>query len=368
MQSITVQDVANYLNSQAHPSYQESYDNAGLMVGNPSSHVSGILTTLDITEKVLDEAIAHNCNMIVGHHPIIFKGLKTLTGKNYVERTVLKAIKNDIALYASHTNLDSVSSGVSAEICKRIGVENYRTLQPKSGTLQKITVFVPLENREQVMQAMATAGAGGIGNYSNCSFQVEGTGTFQPNSKANPHIGEAGKLERVQEARIEMIFPSHLQRKIVRAMQESHPYEEVAHYIHALENADQNIGLGMIGTLSEPMEERDFLRHVKTQMQTGCVKYTALRQKPIQKVAVCGGAGSFLRNIAKAQGADIFITGDCKHHEFFDADGKMIMVDIGHYESEQFTTQLLEKWLQAHFESLPVFASQVSTNPVNYLM
>ena len=368
MQLPKVKDIASQLNRLAPTAYQESYDNAGLMVGNPESAIQGILTTLDITEEVVDEALAHNCNMIVAHHPIIFKGLKQLTGKTYVERVVLKAIKNDVALYASHTNLDNVSTGVNAEICERLGLEEYQILAPKPDTLKKVTVFVPLENKEEVINALAEAGAGAIGNYSHCNFQLEGKGSFKPGQKANPHIGKSGVLEEVDEARIEMIFPSHLQGAVVSAMKQAHPYEEVAHFIHALKNPDHTVGAGMIGTLSEPVSEVEFLQQVKRQMQTQCLKYTALRGKPIQKVAVCGGAGSFLRNTAKAQGADIFITGDCKHHEFFDADGQLIMVDIGHYESEQFTINLLEELLKENFEGTPIFASQVSTNPVNYLV
>ncbi len=365
---IFLHSYANALLEQLAPGiYQESYDNAGLLVGNPSQIISGVLVTLDITEEVIDEAMAHHCNMIVAHHPIIFGGLKRLTGKNYVERTVLKAIKSDVALYATHTNLDNMSNGVNARICQQLGIEDYRILQPKKDTLQKIAVFVPKTHIEEVAQAMGKAGAGQIGNYSHCGFNQEGIGSFMPNDQANPYLGQSGQLEKVEEIKLEMVLPIDKTSKVLRAMQEAHPYEEVAYDIFALKNPNHTIGSGMIGQLPEAMGEMEFLKMVKAKMQTGCLKYTNLIGRPIKTVAVCGGAGSFLRHTAMAQRADVFITSDCKYHEFFDADGKIIMVDIGHYESEQYTINLLEEKVREAYPELKVFSSQVKTNPVNYL-
>lgn len=365
--AITIQKITHFLEELAPSAYQENYDNSGLLVGNSSESITGILVSLDMTEAVIDEAKKRNCNLIVAHHPIIFGGLKKLTGKNYVERTVIKAIKEDIALYAIHTNLDNVQYGVNAKISEKLGLQQTKILSPKKEMLTKLTVFVPQENKDALIDALGKAGAGSLGNYSHCSFQTNGRGTFMPSELANPHIGQANELSEVEEVRVEMVLPSYLESKVFRAMKQAHPYEEVAYFMQKLENENQTIGAGVIGTLSKPMEELAFLQFLKTQMQTGCVKYTHLRNKPIKKVALCGGAGNFLRFQARVQGADIFITGDCKYHEFFDADGQMVIADIGHYESEQFTKDLLADWLQDQFDQLPVYISHTVTNPIHYL-
>lgn len=361
-----IKELTNYLESVAPLPYQESYDNAGLLTGNPNEEVTGVLLTLDCIETIIEEAISKKCNLVIAHHPIVFGGLKRLTGRNYVERTVIKAIKNDIAIYAIHTNLDNVLNGVNAKIAEKIGLENVKILLPKRNMLKKLTTFVPIEATEKVLEALHEAGAGNIGNYSHCSFSVVGEGSFKPNDKANPHIGEAGILEKVQEMRIEVVFPSHTESRIIGALKKAHPYEEVAYYVHTLENESQEIGSGMIGNLVTAMDESDFLRHLKEKMQVSCIKHTALLGKKIKKVAICGGAGGFLLRNAIAAGADIFITSDYKYHEFFDADSQIIIADIGHYESEQFTKELLFELLEKRFEILKINISEVNTNPVKY--
>jgi dinuclear metal center YbgI/SA1388 family protein len=362
----TVQQVAAFLESRAPSRYQESYDNSGLLVGDPGQAVSGALVSLDCTEAVLDEAIGRGCNLVVAHHPIIFGGLKRLTGRSYAERTVMKALRAGISLYAIHTNLDNVRAGVNAKLCERLGLGHTRVLQPRKGELRQLSVFVPGSHRQAVFEAMAAAGAGQLGNYSHCSFQIGGQGTFRPNAQANPHIGQANRLEQVEETCIQVIFPIAAERAVLGAMRQAHPYEEVAFFLQPLENEHPEVGAGMVGTLPSPMEEADFIRWVKERLQTGCVRATPLRGRPVRQVAVCGGAGSFLRHQALAQGADAFVTADCKYHEFFDADGRMLLLDVGHYESEQFTQELLAGWLEEAFPQIPVSIARTATNPVSY--
>jgi dinuclear metal center YbgI/SA1388 family protein len=362
-----ISQITNYLETIAPLSYQESYDNAGLIVGDSSAEITGILCSLDCTEDVVNEAISKNCNLIVAHHPIVFSGLKKITGRNYVEKTIIKAIKNDIAIYAIHTNLDHVLNGVNAKICEKIGVKNPKILLPKRNLLKKLTTFVPPSHTQILLDSLALTGAGNIGNYSHCSFTLTGEGTFMPNNAANPVIGEANKLERLTEARIEVVFPAHLENQILATLRKNHPYEEVAYYVHLLENENQEIGAGMIGELQNEMSINSFLAHLKTAMDLQVIKYTKLNDdKMIKKVAVCGGAGSFLLKNAIATKADVFITSDYKYHEFFDAEHKIMIADIGHYESEKFTKELLVEFLVAKFANTTIIKSTVNTNPVAY--
>ncbi len=361
-----VKELINYLEELAPKAYQESYDNAGLIVGNPNDEIKGVLITLDSTENVIEEAIQKNCNLVIAHHPIVFKGLKKITGKNYVERTIIKAIKNDVAIYAIHTNLDNVVNGVNFKIAERLNLQNVKILAPKSDILMKLVVFVPIEFTNQLLDLLYLAGAGEIGNYSNCSFRVNGKGTFNPNIKANPFIGESNVVAEVEENRIEVIFPSHLQNPILNAMRAGHPYEEIAYYLSFLNNQNQEVGSGAVGELDKPMNEMEFLGYLKEKMNVKIIKYTNLLGKPISKVAVCGGAGGFLLNSAITQKADIFITSDYKYHEYFDADNRIIIADIGHFESEQFTKDLLKDYICKKFTNFAVHLSETITNPVNY--
>lgn len=362
-----LRDVISYLESVAAPSYQESYDNAQLLVGNPTEEITGILCTLDVTEEVVTEAVNKGCNLIVAHHPIIFKGLKSLTGKNYVERTVIKAIQTQVAIYAIHTNLDHVIHGVNAKIAEKIGLKSLQILSPKKDVLTKLVTFTPQEDTERILNSLFAAGAGKIGNYKNCSFRVAGKGTFLPLENADPALGQVGRLEEVPENRIEVMFPTHLQGQIVATLKQTHPYEEVAYYLHQIVNENQEVGAGMVGELEVEMEEKNFFVHLKEQMNLQVVKHTRFLGKPIKKVALCGGAGIFLLGDAKRSGADIFITSDVKYHEFFDADGKLVLADIGHYESEFFTKELLMDILSQKFSNIALYLSNVVTNPISYL-
>jgi dinuclear metal center YbgI/SA1388 family protein len=359
-------DVISKLEMLAPPAYQESYDNATLITGDRQWRVSGILCTLDCTEEVVAEAIQRGANLIVAHHPIVFKGLKSLTGKNYVERTIIKAIKADIAIYAIHTNLDHVSSGVNKRIADRLGLIKTRILRPKSNILNKLVYFVPKSAAQQTLEAVFAAGAGQIGEYSNCSFQSEGVGTFTPSSHANPSIGTPDQAEKVEEIRIEVLLPSHLSNIILEALRKVHPYEEVAYYIQKLENENQEVGSGMIGELENSFDAENFLDLLKENMNLKIIKHTALLDRSIKKVAICGGAGIFLLADAKRAGADAFVTSDIKYHEFFDAEDKLILCDIGHYESEIFTKELLGEFLSQNFPNIALYLTKVVTNPSSY--
>jgi dinuclear metal center YbgI/SA1388 family protein len=362
-----IKDITDYLETIAPLSYQESYDNSGLLVGDKNQTLKGALITLDVTEEVLEEAIAKKCNFIIAHHPIIFGGLKRLTGRNYVERIVIKAIKSNIALYAIHTNYDNVLNGVNAKIADMIGLTNTQILVPKKQLLRKLQTFVPVGDLERVSAAVFAAGGGNIGNYSHAGFSTSGVGTFKGNEKSKPAIGQANQLEKVEEMRFETIFPAYLENKIMSALLAAHPYEEVAFDIISLENKNQQVGSGLIGELKKPLEIMTFLKSLKKNMKTDCVRYTAPIGRMVQKVAVCGGAGSFLLGDALAAGADVFITGDFKYHEFFSAENQLTIADIGHYESEQFTKDLI---LQHLSEKFPIIAAQISetnTNPIKYL-
>lgn len=361
-------EITDYLETLAPLNYQEDYDNAGLIVGHPNDEVHAALVSLDCTEQIVDEAIARNCNLIIAHHPIVFKGLKKLNGKNYVERTVLKAIKNNIALYAIHTNLDSVHHGVNAEICNRLGVIETKILVPKSGILKKLVTFCEHKDAENLRNALFNAGAGNISNYSDCSFNVEGTGTFKGDEHSNPTLGVSGVREYANETRIEVIFKTQDERRILTALFQNHPYEEVAYDIYALENKLQSVGSGMVGELKEAIMGEDFLRLVKANMQAKVLRHTNILPKKIKKIAVCGGSGSFLLRNAIAAGADAFVTADFKYHEFFDAEDKIMIVDIGHYESEQFTSNLLIDNIQEKFPNFAIRLTEHNTNPINYFI
>lgn len=362
-----IKDITAYLESLAPSATQESYDNSGLIVGNPDSEINGALISLDCTEEIVDEALAKGVNLIISHHPIVFKGLKRLNGKNYVERTVIKAIQNNIALYAIHTNLDHYIHGVNREIVNRLKLTNVQVLQPSKEQLVKLVTYVPVAHREQVLSALFEAGAGEIGNYSECSFSQSGEGTFRANEEAVPFVGKVDERHTEQEVKIETILPNFAKNKVLKALLYAHPYEEVAYDLIPLLNEWSTVGSGMIGELAQPMDELAFLKEVKSTFNCGVIRHTALREKPISKVAVCGGAGGFLLQTAKAKGADVFITADYKYHEFFDAEGQIIIADIGHYESEQFTTNLLADIITKKFPKFALHLTGLNTNPIKYL-
>ncbi|MCX6291570.1 MAG: Nif3-like dinuclear metal center hexameric protein [Bacteroidetes bacterium] len=363
---MTIKEITAYLETIAPLHLQESYDNAGLIVGDKSMEVKGILVCIDSTEDVIDEAIKHQCNLVIAHHPIVFTGLKKLNGKNYIERTVIKAVKNDVAIYAAHTNLDNIRHGVNARISERLALKNCRILSPKNDILRKLVTYAPADHADKIRAAIFAAGAGQIGNYDECSFNSEGTGTFRAGKDANPFVGEKGKQHHEKETRIETVYEIQYETAIVKALLDSHPYEEVAYDLYPLANSNPFIGSGMIGDLETSMDESDFLSLLKSAMKTECIRHTVLTGRKISKVAVCGGSGSFLLNDAIRQGAQVLVTSDFKYHQFFDADGRIVIADIGHYESEQFTKELIHSFLVEKFSTFAVRLSEVGTNPVKY--
>jgi dinuclear metal center YbgI/SA1388 family protein len=363
-----IQEIITSLESVAPPSLQESYDNAGLLTGNSNWECTGIITCLDATEAVVQEAVSKKCNCIVAHHPIIFGGLRKITGKNYVEQAIITAIKNDIAIYAIHTNLDNVLHGVNAAIAGKLGLINRKILQPKNATLKKLFTFVPIEFAENVRSAIFNAGGGHISNYSECSFNMAGQGTFKPGEGSNPFTGKKGIRHTEDEIKMEMIYPAWLEQSIVKAMADAHPYEEVAYDIIPLDNQNQLAGSGLVGELPEALNETGFLAMLKTTFELSVIRHTPLLGKPVKKIALCGGAGSFLIGAAAATGADFYITGDIKYHEFFDANSRLVVADIGHYESEQFTIDLLFDILSQKFPTFAVLKTGVKTNPVHYFL
>jgi dinuclear metal center YbgI/SA1388 family protein len=361
-----IKEITGLLEQLAPLSFQESYDNAGLQTGNPEEEVTGVLVTLDCTLEVIQEALAHNCNLIVAHHPVIFRPLKGLTGRNEVEKIIIQAIRHHIAIYACHTNLDSVLPGVNAKICEKLELRATRILAPKRGNLIKLVTFAPQDDSAGILEALYQAGAGQIGNYKNCSFQSAGIGTFMPNDLADPKIGQPWVQEYVAEHRLEVLLPDHLQGPVVAALKAAHPYEEVAYDLYRLENVHQEVGAGMVGLLPEPLPAAEFLAYLKAKMNLQQLRHTALPAKNIHQVAVCGGAGSFLVADALRAGADVFVTADLKYHEFFAAEGKMLLADIGHYESEVFTKEIFYDTIVKKFTNFAVLKSNVNTNPVRY--
>ncbi len=362
-----VKDITSVIESIAPLVYQESYDNCGIQVGDSNMDVTGVLLTLDVTEEVIEEAITRNCNLIVAHHPLLFSGLKKIAGRNYVERIVIKAIKNDITIYAAHTNLDNMLDGVNDKIAEKLGLINKRILAPKPNTLSKLYTYAPLNIADKVRDAMFAAGAGSIGNYTECSFSVNGMGSFRPMANARPAIGQAGGArETDNEVKIEVLVTKHKEREVLAAMRSAHLYEEVAYELIPISNTNQQIGAGIVGELAAPMNEQDFLQLLKTKMKAEGIRHTQLSGRAIQKVAVCGGSGSFLLHDAIGAKADIFITADFKYHQFFDAEGRIVIADIGHYESEQFTPEIFEMVLKKKFPNFAFLLSNVLTNPVKY--
>ncbi|MDP4210744.1 MAG: Nif3-like dinuclear metal center hexameric protein [Bacteroidota bacterium] len=361
-----VNDVTRCLESFAPTSYQESYDNSGLQIGDPLREVTGVLLAVDITEEVIDEAITLGVNLVISHHPLIFGGLKRIIGGNYIERVVAKAIKHDIAIYACHTNIDNVSAGVSFRMAEKLGLLGVKVLKPIGGVLSKLVTFVPHSHAEKVRAAIFEAGAGSIGLYDSCSFNLSGEGTFRASEQANPFVGEKGVLHTEPETRIETIFPKYLESAVISAMINAHPYEEVAYDIYPLANELASVGAGAVGNLGAPMNGTEFLGLVKSAFRMPVVRHTRLLDRKISRVALCGGSGSSLLNDARRAGADVFVSADFKYHQFFDTDNQILIADIGHFESEQFTLEIFYEILIKNFSNFAIRFTKVKTNPINY--
>ncbi len=362
----TVKQITDFLNEVFPFTYQESYDNSGLLIGNAETEVKGLLITLDVTEAVIDEAVSLGCNVILAHHPIIFQPIKKLTGASFEERTIIKAIQNNIAIIASHTNTDNSAFGTNFHLAKLFNLQNPKPLLPLQDTLRKLITFVPTSFEQKVKEALFNAGAGVIGNYDKTSFTVQGTGSFRGNKKTHGFSGKPDKLHFEKETRVETVFPKHLEHKIIHALLDAHPYEEVAYDIFRMENTQENFGSGIIGELSNDIETPTFLKKIKTVLGGG-IRYTQPHKTTVKKIAICGGTGIFLLRSAIRQKADIFITSDVKYHQFFDAGKEIIIADVGHYESEQFTKEIFFGLIQKKFSTFAPHLSKINTNPINYL-
>ena len=347
--------------------FQESYDNSGLQTGNPAMEINAILICIDVTEEVLEEAVKLKANLIISHHPLIFHGIKSLTGKNFTERILIRALKEDVAILSVHTNFDSIAGGVSSKICEKLNLHNLKVLDPMENSLLKLVFFVPSDHAESVRGKVFEAGAGVLGNYDMCSFNALGNGSFRASDKANPFVGEKGKLHFEKEVRVETILPAVIANQVVSALLKAHPYEEVAFDLYPVSNKYHGAGMGMTGELEAEMDEKEFLRILKEKFNSGCIRYTGTLSKKIKKVAVCGGSGSFLLAKAIASEADVFVSGDFKYHQFFEAENRILIADIGHYESEQFTKELFYELLIKKYPKFALHLSEVNTNPINYL-
>ncbi len=361
-----IADVISAIEEFAPPAYQEDYDNAGLATGDPGTEATGAILCLDVTEKVMEEAVRHGANLIISHHPVLFRPLLTLSDGSVSARLLTAAVLRNLALYSAHTNIDRVSEGVSHLLGKKLGLQNLRMLKPAEGELRKLVVFVPVAHADRIRDALFTAGAGHVGSYDQCSFNIDGTGTFRGSEKSNPFSGQRGILNHEKEVRIETIVPQTRLSGVVSAMLAVHPYEEVAYDIYPIENKYAFAGCGMVGETTAALAETEFLENVKRTVACRCIRHSRLTGRPVRRVAVCGGSGAHLIRDAVTAGAEIYLTGDLKYHDFFEADGKIVLADIGHYESEQFTTELFYEILTKKFPNFAVRFSGINVNPINY--
>jgi dinuclear metal center YbgI/SA1388 family protein len=359
-----VQEIENF----APLAYQESYDNCGFLTGDSEWEAKAVLLALDCTEEIVQEAIEHQCNLIIVHHPVIFSGLKKITGSNFVERTIIKAIENKIAIYAAHTNIDNVVGGVNYKIAEKIGLTNLKILAPKNNLLRKLVTYVPPTHHQIVLDALFTAGCGNIGNYDSCSFNTEGTGTFRGNEFSKPFLGIPNELSRETEIKVETIFEADKEKTVLAALLKSHPYEEVAFDIYPLSNSLNKVGSGVLGELEKGLSEDEFLGLIKNTLSSKCLKFTKKTGKIVKKVALCGGSGRFLLKNAISAGADAFVTADFKYHDYFDVEEKLLLIDAGHYETEQFTPEIFYDIIRKKFPTFAIRLSKINTNPVNYFL
>jgi len=363
---MTLKEITKAINELAPEHFAEDFDNVGLIVGDEKKEVSKALISLDTTEDVVNEAIDKGCELIISFHPIIFKGLKRLNAKDYVSRSVIKAIKNDIAIYATHTALDNIDKGTNFSMAEQLGLQECEVLVPKPGTIKKLTTYIPVDDTEMVREALFTAGAGNIGNYERCSFTLEGTGSFKGNEDSNPVKGERGVTQLEPENQLNITFPAHQEFAVLKALFKAHPYEEVAYEVETLENIDQQRGIGMIGKLPDTLSERAFIEKLKKAFQTPCIRHSRFNEKNINNVAVLGGSGAFAISKARSAGADAYVTADLKYHDFFQAESDLLLADIGHHESEQFTKNLLYDHLREKFPNFAFVLAETNTNPVQY--
>ncbi|WP_108822821.1 Nif3-like dinuclear metal center hexameric protein [Dysgonomonas sp. Marseille-P4361] len=362
-----IKEILHTIEQIAPISLQESFDNSGVQIGDVYQEAKGAIVCIDVTEAVVDEAISLGCNLIISHHPLAFRSFKSLTGKNYVERCMIKACKHDIVVYAAHTNLDNASEGINQYLAKKLNLQHVRILDPQKNKLLKLVVFVPHSHVDLVRNALFNAGAGNIGNYDSCSYNLRGEGTFRAQQNTNPFVGEKGELHYEPETRIEVIVPSYKQSEIERALLAVHPYEEPAYDFYALENAWKQAGSGIVGTLPEEMDEEDFLYLLKDTFNLKMIQHSTVRGAIIRDVAICSGSGAFLIPKAISYGADVFVTGEAKYNDYYDVEDKLLLAVVGHYESEIFTKNIFFDIISEKYPNFAVYMSGFDVNPVNYL-
>lgn len=370
--SVECQKIFNWIEEWAKPELVADWDRVGLLVGSPSDEVQKVLVTLDVTGDVITEAVKENVQLIVAHHPLYRDPLPYLRSDLYPTSHVYRLIQKGIALYAAHTNLDAAPGGINDILANQLGLVDVELLLPTvEENLYKVVVFVPVGHEDQVRQAMCSQGAGWIGNYSDCTFQLEGTGTFRPLEGTSPFIGETGQLEKVPEFRIETIVPQKKLDKVLAGMMAAHPYEEVAYDIYPLKNKGAKMGLGKVGKLPEPLTLAEFARKVKDCLKLEVVKVSGDPERSISKVALCGGSAMMLLEYAVKSGADVYMTGDVRHHGALDAlDQGIAVVDAGHYGTEQVVVPVLADYIREKAketgDELTVVVSQVKTDPFKY--
>lgn len=362
-----VSDIIAAIEEYAPLSLQESYDNSGLQVGDRAQVVTAVLLCTDVTEEIIGEAVARGANLIISHHPLLFHGLKHLTGRNPIERIVRAAVKRDIAIYSSHTSMDNATGGVSFKMAEKIGLGNVSVMLPQPGQLYKLVVFVPIKEAARVRDAMFAAGAGRLGDYDSCSYALEGKGSFRALAGAHPWVGSIDELHHEDEMRLEVLVMRNCKDAVVQAMLRSHPYEEPAYDLIELDNPSKYTGSGVVGDTQQPIEAAEFLNSLKTAFGTAMVRYAGNIHQMISRVALCGGAGADFIGDAVAAHADIYVTGDVKYHEFTSYCDKILIADIGHYESEHFTKEIFYDIIQKKFPNFATYYAELEKNPINYL-
>ena len=364
---MTIKDVTTFL-EQKFPLYlQEDFDNCGVQCGDVRQEISGAMVCFEMSEQVIDEAIDKGCNLVISHHPLMLKrGICKIVPTDRVGAMICKALAHNMVLYSMHTNIDSGEGGGNDAFAEKLRLRNVKVLEPHKGMYRKLVVFVPKENAETLKSALFAVGCGVQGNYDSCGYTLHGQGQFRPLEGANPHIGEENHLEHVDEERVEMIYPTGLQRAVVQAIYDNHPYEEPAFDLLPLENESRTIGLGRIGELPKELPVSDFLGYLKDNLGFIHCRYCGDETKMIRKVAVCGGGGSSFIDLAIASGADAYVSGDFKYHDFFKSYQKTLLVDIGHYEGEFFIKNIIFNLLNEKFSTFATLISKMESLEVKF--
>lgn len=365
---MTIKEVTQFLESRFPLYLQEDFDNCGVQCGNVNNEISGAMVCFEMTEKIIDEAISKNCNLVISHHPLILKrGITKIVPSDRVGAMICKALANNMVLYSMHTNIDSGEGGGNDVFAEKLGLSDVKVMAPVKGLYRKLVVNVPAEHSEKLKEALFKIGCGQQGNYQKCSYSTLGKGQFEPNGEAKPFIGTQNNLEKVEEERIEMIYPAYLQHAVIQAIYENHPYEEPAFDLFSLENTERKVGLGRIGELPEEMDCKEFFSYLKEKLNLEHLRYCGDEGKKIRRVAVCGGGGAGFIDTAIALNADAYVSGDFKYHDFFKSHSGTVLVDIGHYEGECFIKNIIFNLLKEKFTTFAVLSSEFENLNVKYI-